>query len=75
MKFKTYAGNYIDPIDNVDPRRKQELTDARMIQEDHNAMANLSGKVINKQFNAWRYPERLAMYNQNTGKKMDSDWE
>ena len=69
MKFKTYAGNYIDPIDNVDPRRKQELIDARMIQEDHNAMANLSGKVINKQFNAWEFPERLAMYNQSSKKK------
>jgi hypothetical protein len=74
MEFKVYAGNYIDPIDNVDPRRKQELIDARMIQEDHNAMANCSTKVINREFNAWRYPERLAMYNQNTGKKLNSDW-
>jgi hypothetical protein len=74
MEFKVYAANYIDPITNVDPRRKQELTDARMIQEDHTAMANLSGRVINKEFNVWKYPERLAMYNQNTGKKLSSDW-
>jgi hypothetical protein len=54
---------------NVDPRRKQELADSRMIQEDHKAMANLSDKAIHKQFNAWEYPERLAMYNQSDWKK------
>jgi hypothetical protein len=59
------APNYIDPIDNCDPRRKQELADARMIQEDHNAMANCPQTVINRQFNAWKYPERLEMYNQS----------
>ena len=51
--------------DNVDPRRRQERADARMISEDHKAMANLSQRVINKEFNAWKYPERLAMYNQS----------
>ena len=69
MKFKVYAGNYIDPVDNVDPRRKQELMDARMIQEDHNAMANLSNKPIHREFDAWEYPERLAMYNQSSKKR------
>ena len=65
MQFKVYAANYIDPIDNVDPRRKQELMDARMIQEDHTAMANCSPRVINREFNANKFPERLAMYNQS----------
>jgi hypothetical protein len=39
----------------VDPRRKQELSDARMIQEDQNAMANLSNTVINRQYNPDRF--------------------
>jgi hypothetical protein len=71
MLFKIPAANYLDPVDNVDPRRKQELADARMIQEDHGSMANLSGRAINKEFNAWRYPERLAMYNQSSKGNLD----
>jgi hypothetical protein len=59
----------IDPLSNCDPRRRQELADSRMIQEDHNAMANCSPRVINRQFNAGKYPERLAMYNQSTRTK------
>lgn len=50
---------------NVDPRRKQEWADSRMINEDHYKMANCPEKPINRQFNAWKYPERLAMYNQS----------
>jgi len=34
----------------TDPRRRQELMDARMIQEDQNAIANLSPNVINRTF-------------------------
>jgi len=49
----------------VDPRRKQEETDARMISEDHTAMANLSERPIYREFNAWKYPERLDMYSQS----------
>ena len=37
-------------IKKTDPRRLQELLDARMIQEDENAIANLSPKVINRTF-------------------------
>ncbi len=51
---------------NVDPRRKQELADARMIQEDDRAMANLSETPVYHTFDAGKYPERLAMYNQST---------
>jgi hypothetical protein len=50
---------------NVDPRRRQELADSNMIFEDHTKVANLSPRVINRQFDANRYPERLAMYNQS----------
>lgn len=50
---------------NVDPRRKQELADANMIHEDHNAVANLSERFIHRTFNANQFPERLAMYNQS----------
>jgi hypothetical protein len=53
------------PIDNCDPRRRQELQDSRMIQEDQNDIANLSRRFINKEFDANRFPERLAMYNQS----------
>ena len=53
---------------NVDPRRKQELADSRMIQEDHTAMANLSRRFINDQFDSGKYPERLAMFNQSQRK-------
>jgi hypothetical protein len=34
----------------TDPRRRQELMDARMIQEDQNAISNLSPNVINRTF-------------------------
>ncbi|HVW99277.1 MAG TPA: hypothetical protein VHA52_02385 [Candidatus Babeliaceae bacterium] len=67
---KKAAGNYIDPVDNVDPRRKQELMDARRIQEDPIGMANLSDKFIHQEFDAGEFPERLAMYNQSSYKKI-----
>ena len=51
--------------DNVDPRRKQELADANMIQEDHTKMANCPSEGYQREFNPWKYPERLAMYNQS----------
>ncbi len=34
----------------TDPRRRQELMDARMIQEDQNAISNLSPNPINRIF-------------------------
>lgn len=52
-------------FENVDPRRKQERKDSRMVQEDHNEMANLSRKAIHREFNAWEYPERLNMFDQS----------
>jgi len=54
---------------NVDPRRKQELADANMIFEDHDDVANLSRRFIHRTFNANKFPERLAMYNQSQGRR------
>jgi hypothetical protein len=56
-------------MSNVCPRRQQELADARMVQEDHSAMANLSNTPVYKEFDAFAYQERLAMYNQSTWKR------
>lgn len=36
-------------IKQNDPRRWQERADARLISEDHNAMANLSPEFINRE--------------------------
>lgn len=44
----------------VSPRRAQEIADSRMIQEDHNSIANLSTRPINKQFAANRFMESLS---------------
>lgn len=44
----------------VNPRREQEIMDARMIQEDHNAIANLSPRFINREFDANRYMQSLG---------------
>lgn len=44
----------------VNPRREQEIMDARMIQEDHGAIANLSPEFINKEFNANRFMQSLG---------------
>lgn len=52
-------------FENVDPRRKQERNDARMIQENHSKMANLSENAIHREFNAWDRVERLNMFDQS----------
>ncbi len=35
----------------VDPRRRPEMADSRMIREDHTKMSNLSERAIHKQWN------------------------
>lgn len=47
---------------NVDPRRQQERKDARMVNEDHTAMANLSNMPVYHEFDAWKDVERLKSY-------------
>lgn len=49
----------------VDPRRRQERADSGMLSEDKTAMANMPTQSSNHTFNAWKYPERLAMYDQS----------
>jgi hypothetical protein len=39
----------------VDPRRRQEVSDSRMIYEDHNQIANLSDTPIYREFNPDRF--------------------
>ena len=47
MRFSASSAFY----DQIDPRRRQELKDSRMIQEDHSKMSNLSDRYILEQFN------------------------
>lgn len=44
----------------VNPQREQEIMDSRMIQEDRNAIANLSPHAINKQFNPNKFMQSLG---------------
>lgn len=44
----------------VNPKREQEIMDSRMIQEDHDAIANLSPRFINRQFNANKFMQSLG---------------
>jgi hypothetical protein len=41
--------------DLVDPRRRQEVADSRMIQEDENAMANLPERPVYHEYNEDRF--------------------
>ena len=68
IKLGTFSSMSMSFYENVDPRRRQELTDARMIQEDHTAMANAPTRFIHEEFNPDRFGERLSMYNQSTKK-------
>ena len=71
MNEKIFWGTTTHIVDNVDPRRRQELVDGRRVQEDHTAMANLSGKFIHKAFNFNKHVERIAMYNQSFKNKLE----
>lgn len=51
---------------NINTRRKQEVADSRMIQEDHSAMANLSPQPIHRQFDAGRFAEAFS-FTRHTG--------
>jgi hypothetical protein len=39
-----------DFYQGIDPRRREEVANGGMIQEDHKAMANLSPNFIHKEF-------------------------
>jgi len=48
----------------VNPRREQEIMDARMIQEDHGAIANLSEAFINRSWDPDKYCQSLGRYDE-----------
>ncbi len=41
--------------DHIDPRRRQEMADSRMIQEDHRQVANLPREFIHQEYNQNRF--------------------
>lgn len=43
----------------IDPARRQEKKDSRMIQEDHSKVANLSQTPLHHEFNQNKYVERF----------------
>lgn len=43
----------------VDPRRRQERKDSRMIQEDRTKVANLSDQALHHEFNQNKYVEHF----------------
>jgi hypothetical protein len=50
ISLSDYA--YIQP---VDPRRRPEISDSRLIQEDPRAMANLSETALHHEFSPGKY--------------------
>lgn len=55
--LESLAGSFYRQID---PRMKQKIMDSRMIQEDRNAVANLSEEFIHAEFNPNRFMEALG---------------
>ncbi len=55
--LESLAGSFYRQID---PRLKQQVMDSRMIQEDHDSIANLSTRFIHKIFNPDRFMEALG---------------
>lgn len=49
--------------EQVDPRRRQELKDSRMISEDKNSIANLPREFKLHEFNQNRFVEHLDDFN------------
>lgn len=52
--------------DNVDPRRRQELADSKMLNEDHTAMANLPRQAIHREYNQNRF-NQSTMFDDEVG--------
>lgn len=51
----------------VDPRRRPEIADSQMIQEDHHAMSNLPRQAINRQWNPGKYMPHYWMESEVEG--------
>lgn len=41
--------------DRIDPRRRQEIADSRLVSEDHRAMANLPDKPVYHEYKHQQY--------------------
>ena len=51
---------------NVDPRRKPEVADSQMLNEDHRAMANLPTQEINRQWVPGKFAPQFWLENEVT---------
>lgn len=54
------AKKILSPMENafystIDPRRRQEISDARMVQEDHAQVSNLPSRFIHEEFDQDRF--------------------
>lgn len=61
--METMAGSFYRMID---PRRKQEVIDSRMVREDMDCTANLPDRPVNTQFNPNRYMESLGFFDERS---------
>jgi len=60
--------------ENIDPRRRQEMKDARMVQEDRNAIANLSPKFIHREYNQNAFNQQPIADDEVGDRKMRREW-
>jgi hypothetical protein len=64
MEMKIHAMLSSVFMANVDPRRKQEMADARMIREDPTAMANCPTRFIHREFDSGKFVPQYHMENE-----------
>jgi hypothetical protein len=50
LVYERTKGMMSDFYQGIDPRRREEIANGGMVQEDHRAMANLSPNFIHKEF-------------------------
>lgn len=59
LTYQRIKGMMSEFYQGVDPRRREELANGGIVQEDHNAMANLSPRFIHQEyprFSFWSTP-------------------
>lgn len=55
LNFDRINEYYSDLYAGIDPRRRREVADSGMVQEDHNAVANLSPVPIHREYTRFGY--------------------
>lgn len=50
--------------ERIDPRRRQEVADSRLVSEDHSAMANLPQRPVYHEYNQQRFTPHFMMINE-----------